>query len=767
MLSDISNTYRIQMVPNKQHLITFSLLLAMLLISIGEVWGQQTTIFNQYVYNNFLINPAKAGSVDVDEHRIALGYRTQWLGFGSDRPTAILAAYDGTPFAFGQSNGTQLGIGLTVMNDQAHVVNRTYASLNIAGHVLLGPNLKLSAGIRAGGLNNSYDFTGREIPDPTDPIVLNSNQSDFVMDIGGGLNLNYKTPAFEANIGASSYQLPTDIEISDSLSFLLNTHIIPSARIRFNFSKSEINGQSFYKLGLEPAISYRGILNRNLGGGALDAGLRIHLMDAAWFGGGFRSNGAGYYGSVGVKPMHNFEISGSYEFHAQLGTSFEIGLNYAFGRKKPPVLEARKEQKEIDKAKAAIAKQEAEELKAAAAERERLFKEAKAEAERKQKEEEAAAKEAERLAELAAKKAKEEEELAAKKAKEEAELAAKKAKEEAALAAKKAEEEAKKAEEEAKLAAKKAEDQEKLAAKKAAEEQKNAEAKAKEDARLAEAKAKEEARIAEEKLKAEEKAEKEAERLALAAKKKQEEEDALAAKNAEADAKEKARLAEIERKRKEEEAAALAKAEAEAAKNDPCAAIENRSGILFRQNRMQERADLLGLDFDFIRAGHEEKNNFHVLNYEYSVYQEEYITLDGTKKLINEIVDITKDALNACRLPKMEPDIHEITLYLKLAETKEELDFDSGYSYNGEFGSPATSNYSMDESFETISIEQGGISFEKMTILKLIGLRNTMTAAFKEKGIDIPNSAISIMVITGQDVDQEESKIEIILKPAE
>lgn len=778
-LSDTSNTDRLRMAQSKTQYITYFLIMFLLAASNKFVAGQQSTIFNQYVYNNFLLNPAKAGGVDLNEHRASLGYRTQWLDFGKDRPTAMLATYDGTPFAFGESNATQLGIGLIVMNDVAHAVNRTNVGINVAGHVLLNTNLKLSAGIRLGGISNGYNFNNRSIPDPTDPIYLEAiSQSNFVFDAGGGLNLNYKTPTIEANIGASTHQFPSDIYISDSLSFFLNTHIIPTATVRFNFSPSDINGQTYYKLGLEPAVAYRGVVNRNLGGGGLDAGLRIHMMEVAWVGGGFRTNGAGYYGSVGVKPAHNFEILGSYEFHAQLGTSFEVGLNYAFGRVKPPVLEARKEQREIDKAKAAIAKQEAEEAKALAkkeeeerkaeeAARDLAFKEAKAEAERKKKEEEAAKKEADRLAAAQAKKKEEE-----------AKLAAQKAEEEAKLEAKRAEAEAKKKEEESRLAAKKAEEDAKLAAKAKEEAARIAEAKAKEEAKIADAKAKEEARIAEEKRKEEEKAlalaeknkelaEKEAKRLAEQNKKKQEEAAAKAAKEAEAAAKEKERLAEIEKKRKAEEEAAAAKAREEEAKKDPCMAIQNRNAIWFRPSRMQERANVLELDFDFVKAGHSQSGTYRYLNYEYSVYQEEYTISEETKRLIQEIVDIAHDALNPCRLPKMEPELQEISLYLKLAETIDELDFDSGYNYEGEFGASATSGYSLDESFKTISIEQGGLSFKQIYILKLISLRNSITEAFLVKGIEIPNSSIKLILLTEQDVDQEESKIEILLKQEE
>lgn len=763
----------------KQQFIAHFLVMFLLIAGSNCLVGQQGTIFNQYVYNNFLLNPAKAGGEDLNEHRASLGYRTQWLDFGKDRPTAMLATYDGTPFAFGASNSTQLGIGLIVMNDAAHAVNRTNVGVNVAGHVLLGTNLKLSAGIRLGGISNGYNFNNRTIPDPTDPIYLEAiSQSNFVFDAGGGLNLNYETPTFVANLGASSHQLPSDIYISDSLSYFLNTHIIPTASFRFNFSPSDINGKTFYKLGVEPAIAYRGVVSRKLGGGGIDAGLRVHLMEVAWFGGGFRTNGAGYYGSVGVKPAHNFEILGSYEFHAQLGTSFEVGVNYAFGRVKPPVLEARKEQKEIDKAKAAIAKQEAEEAKAIAkkeeeerkaeeAARDLAFKEAKAEAERKKKEEEAAKKEADRLAEIEAKKKEEAAKLAAKQAEEEA----RKKEEATKLAAKKAEEEArlaeKKAEEEAKLLAKKKEEEARVAAKKAEEETKAADAKAKEEARIAEEKRKEEEKALAKAQKEKELADKEAKRLADLDKKKQEEEAAKAAKEAEANAKEKERLAEIERKRKAEEEAAAAKAREEEAKKDPCAAIQNRNAIWFRPSRMQERANVLELDLDFVKAGHSRSGAYRYLNYEYSVYQEEYIVSEEPKRLITEIVDIAHDALNPCRLPMMESEIQEISLYLKLAETIEELDFDSGYSYEGEFGSTATSGYSLDESFKTISIDQGALSFKQIYILKLISLRNAITEAFQEKDIEIPNSSIKLILLTEQDVDQEETKVEILLKQEE
>ena len=58
--------------------IKISILLSLFLL-IAELRAQQFPMYTQYVFNEYIINPAVAGTVDGTP--IRLSYRNQWSGF--------------------------------------------------------------------------------------------------------------------------------------------------------------------------------------------------------------------------------------------------------------------------------------------------------------------------------------------------------------------------------------------------------------------------------------------------------------------------------------------------------------------------------------------------------------------------------------------------------------------------------------------------------------------------------------------------------------
>ncbi len=801
--------------------------------------AQQTSIFNQYIYQPFLFNPAMAGGKKSGENRLAMAYRGQWLGFdGNDSPKTALLSYDGAPLKNQKNSASVLGIGAFVLHDRAHTIVRTNFSISLAAHLPVGQYSKFSLGLRGGGLSHGYDFSTIKRADPDDPVLLqNATSSSFLMDLGGGINFNYDGPKFGANIGAATFQFPTEINLTDSLSFNINTHLLGSLSLRFNVSESELNGAKFYKLGFEPTVLYRSTLGRNIGGGNLDVGLKTYLMNAAWVGVGYRTNSSGLHFSLGITPSHNLEIIGTFEMQSDLGNSFEAGITYTIGKKKPPILEARKEQKAIDQARKDKEQQEAEEArelakaiaekqKAEAAEAERLRKEEEARLKREQEEAAAKAKAAKEAAEAKAKADKEAAEAKAKAAKEAAEAKAKadkeaaeakaKADKEAAdLAAKNAAEKAKAEREaaEAKAKADKATADAKAKAEKEAAEkaQKDAIAKAKADKEAAEAKAKAEREAAEAKAKADKeaaelaskdaaakakaekeaaeakaKAEKEAadaatksaeaEKAAAAAKAKAEKEaaeaKAKADKEAAADAKAKTDKETAAAKAKADKEAAEAAAQAEkdrieAAKNDPCLTLDDRSGVWFKPDAMKNRLSTLDLDLDLAEASYKKEDDGYSIEYKYSIYQENYSVGEEVGKLITEVTEVVMDAMDPCKQPKLEEDLQGITLTSRLVETADELVYESDATYDGELGTNVITKYSMDGSLANNIIAQGVVSFKQLAILKLISLRNSLIESLKAEGKIIPKDSIRLILVTEQDIDQEETMIEVFLKTEE
>ena len=72
----------------KYHIMKRALFLLILLCSCAQLMAQQRPQYTQYVFNNFLLNPALSGIENYTD--VKAGYRSQWQGLqGAHRLPAI------------------------------------------------------------------------------------------------------------------------------------------------------------------------------------------------------------------------------------------------------------------------------------------------------------------------------------------------------------------------------------------------------------------------------------------------------------------------------------------------------------------------------------------------------------------------------------------------------------------------------------------------------------------------------------------------------
>ncbi|MFY0632049.1 MAG: PorP/SprF family type IX secretion system membrane protein, partial [Flavobacteriaceae bacterium] len=102
--------------------ITFALLVS------SKAEAQQDPNFTLYNFNMNIINPAFAGIKDSPE--LNLVYRNQFLGI-DDSPRTISLAYS-RPLA------KNLGIGISVINDQVFVLSQTDIAADISYKLQMG-----------------------------------------------------------------------------------------------------------------------------------------------------------------------------------------------------------------------------------------------------------------------------------------------------------------------------------------------------------------------------------------------------------------------------------------------------------------------------------------------------------------------------------------------------------------------------------------------------------------------------------------------------
>src|SRR6476660_9457703 len=121
------------------HMKTNILLLALLFTGFVS-YAQQDAQFTQYMYNTIVINPAYAGS------RGALStfalHRTQWVGLDGAPVTNTFSV--NTPI-----ENSNLGIGVSLLNDKIGPTNQNNLSADISYTIHTSETFKLSFGIKA------------------------------------------------------------------------------------------------------------------------------------------------------------------------------------------------------------------------------------------------------------------------------------------------------------------------------------------------------------------------------------------------------------------------------------------------------------------------------------------------------------------------------------------------------------------------------------------------------------------------------------------
>ncbi len=140
-------------------------------------FAQQDAQFTQYMYNTININPAYAGS------RGALSifglYRTQWVGLDGAPETSSFSV--NTPI-----NNSNLGIGLSLINDKIGPTNESTFSVDLSYTIQTSADFKLSFGLKATGDLFNLDVNKLNPADQGDPQFQNFDNV-FKPNIGAGI----------------------------------------------------------------------------------------------------------------------------------------------------------------------------------------------------------------------------------------------------------------------------------------------------------------------------------------------------------------------------------------------------------------------------------------------------------------------------------------------------------------------------------------------------------------------------------------------------
>ena len=183
--------------------------------------GQQMPQYTQYMFNDFVINPAVAG---IDNHyQIRTNHRFQWVGLMDPPLTNSLAFY-------GPHAKMDMGYGADVYNDVTGPTSRTGLTGSYAYNIALTGDIRLSMGISASIMQYRIDGTQLNPKDVSDPSILNMVSTSYLPD--AGLGLYNKLEIFDNRNGLN--RLKTHVNLIGAYHWRLDDEwlIEPSIMIR-------------------------------------------------------------------------------------------------------------------------------------------------------------------------------------------------------------------------------------------------------------------------------------------------------------------------------------------------------------------------------------------------------------------------------------------------------------------------------------------------------------------------------------------------------
>lgn len=257
-----------------------------ILFSIGLLQAQQLPHFSQYMQNDFVLNPAVAGSYDYSP--VLLTFRSQWTGFNDAPVTQTVSAHT--------SLLKNMGLGGFLFNDKTGPISRMGLQLAYAYHVRAGAKSYLSFGVGAMMYQHVLDKSLITLDEPDDNAMLGDKTRKLMADAVFGIKYTYEGFYF----GFSAPQLiQSELKLSNSNLNKLVRHYFVNTGYKININDD---------VALEPSILFKAISAAPM---QLDGNLKVIYKDMLWLGSSFRNGDAAVI-MVGLRK-NSFQFGYSYD----------------------------------------------------------------------------------------------------------------------------------------------------------------------------------------------------------------------------------------------------------------------------------------------------------------------------------------------------------------------------------------------------------------------------------------------------------------------
>ncbi|RYY27497.1 MAG: type IX secretion system membrane protein PorP/SprF, partial [Sphingobacteriaceae bacterium] len=263
--------------------------------------AQQRPQYTQYIFNNYLINPAITGIENYTD--IKAGYRNQWTGLDGAPVTMYFTAHTplGNKFIQGDpmsqpANGedpmsrsyvqdyqaapAHHGIGFSVVSDKAGPITQSNYDITYAYHLGLSSNLNLSVGVAAGLASINLNTSQITLENALDPAIANGSTNQFKPDLGVGI-WAYSATYF---VGVSAQQV-----LPQTLYFSSNSTYNQSRTVPHYFVTAGVKLFLAEDVTLLPSVMFKYVKPVP---STFDLNLKMAFQDKFWIGGSYRRNDA-------------------------------------------------------------------------------------------------------------------------------------------------------------------------------------------------------------------------------------------------------------------------------------------------------------------------------------------------------------------------------------------------------------------------------------------------------------------------------------------
>jgi type IX secretion system PorP/SprF family membrane protein len=291
--------------------------LLLLTIAVQELRSQQLPQLTQYVSQDYLYNPAVAGSRPWFELRSA--HRNQWVGIQDAPRTFMLSATSPV--------GPRMGLGGFLYTDNVGPTRRTGAQFSYAYHLRLNDRIKLSLSLAFGVQQFLIDGSKITFRDNADPVMDDQLRGETMPDATFGMYLYHERWWF----GASAPQLLQNkvyfFDDQDATLSRLEDHYYAMGGYRLPLGADLVLEPSFLVKYVSPVPA------------KVDISATVRYKETVWLGASYRTNDAVAL-MVGCWLRKGFQFGYSYDLtttnlrNYSSGTH-EVMLALTFGKTAP------------------------------------------------------------------------------------------------------------------------------------------------------------------------------------------------------------------------------------------------------------------------------------------------------------------------------------------------------------------------------------------------------------------------------------------------